>query len=135
MDELFELCKKVYELTGWLPDELYQAYYHRGHHWSGTEEWQAEEPKLHEYEGTLVDFPVEFDCPLYTSDYLLDKLHKIGFPLSIRLEYVYEEHEGNWWEASYTQDVAPVVTKVDAKDPVKALLRLTLALHEAGELK
>lgn len=112
-NKLFELCKSVYEKTGWKTGQWYE-----NNVWEGNE-------KLVSTERTY---------PLYTSDYILEKLPKetrFGTPQLIW----YARH----WEACYTDAFDSLWNqelKSHAADtPLKALLKLTLALHEAGELK
>ena len=97
--ELFELCKEVYEKTGWKPTD-----------------WQHGD---------------EDGQPLYTSDCLLGKLPKetrFGTPQLIW----YVGH----WEACYTDAVDSLWNqelKSHAADtPLKALLKLVIALDDAG---
>ena len=68
--------------------------------------------------------------PLYTSDYLLGKL-KEYFTYENEIDFgVYYLREINEWEALVQDKGAST-----ADTPLKALLKLTLALHEAGELE
>ena len=113
-NELFELCKEVYELTGWSDETL-------------------EKMAL-----SMADSELHTECPLYTSDYLLEKL-----PEEVKKRvlvvtngdrphagYAERDNYGNytldeyyWKNAQYSNEVR------------KALLKLTIALSEAGELK
>ena len=93
--ELFELCKQVYEATGW--KGLGRRY---------------------------INEPLEKDdwIPIYTSDYLLEKL---PFPTEIGCDSFmwigkYENRGNQIWERADT--------------PLKALLKLTIKLHEEGLL-
>ena len=116
MDEkLFELCKEVSEKTRW-GDGLEKDY------------------QLQKNDTVL-------KAPRYTSDYLLEKLPHT-------LTGLWGNKDGdNWlsltnsdglWCASYEEVVflkgKPFVGCFD-DTPLKALLKLTLALDEAGELK
>lgn len=100
-NELFELCKEVYEATGWNDEKA-----------------------------PLVQFNPhpESVAPDYTSDYLLEKLKDNKYPELSRLFQL--EGDDIWLayadEGRFTEH---------ADTPLKALLKLTLALHEAGELK
>ena len=111
--ELFELCKAVWDKTGWQDGitHIYDRYDNNG------------EPFV----------------PAYTSDYLLEKLPSWYFDTDIEetmilalmphmlvtdkwiARYETPEHRGSEFEAI-------------ADTPLKALLKLALALHEAGEL-
>lgn len=69
---------------------------------------------------------IENGQPLYNSDYLLDKLPKNsdeGYPLTMGC---IEE-----WRFYYWGDV---IIEGKSDTPLKALLKLTIALSEAGEL-
>lgn len=111
-NELFELCKEVYKRTGWGDDDLY-------YYTEKTFEWRiVNEQATHD------------DIPLYTSDYLLEKL-----PHFIKLEQASGGYTPNGWYAEKirSQD-HDYKASVKADTPLKSLLKLTLALHEAGEL-
>lgn len=113
--ELYELCKEVYEATGWDGDEL--------------DALRQAEPG--EEDENIV-------CPLYTSDYLLEKLPRtvenVDNDGSNSLEVGVGTQE--LWEASYANAFhVDYRYTVGADTPLIALLKLTLALHKAGELK
>jgi hypothetical protein len=104
--ELFELCKEVFNKLTW--DDI------------SLNDWGD---KLNEY-GQLV--------PLYTSDYLLEKL-----PTRLQQGELFVGKWGvSYWRAGYF-NYDPAWSELRAFDttPLKALLKLTIALHEAGELK
>ena len=125
-DELFELCKKVYELTGW--DD-----YGRSDWWTNNEEVIPDRDRN----------PTNSICPLYTSDYLLEKLPRhLNFKKQIwHLLVMNGDVEETNWIADYVtvgrecwlhdKELAKLT---EADTPLKALLKLTLALKEAGEL-
>ena len=101
--ELFELCKEVYKRTRWDDDSLKGIPAHWGY------------------------------CPLYTSDYLLEKLPKrIGsyglsmwsYPKGNGVAYGYHDVLANKW-------LEKVPQRGDAI-PLKALLKLVIALDDAG---
>ena len=106
-NELFELCKQVYEKTG-LGENL-QRY----------------------EDGKGVPYR---NIPLYTSDYLLEKLPlRIGRGCWLTLCPL--DSAKREWEVGYynlTKNFNIYVRY--ANTPLKALLLLTLALSEAGEL-
>ncbi len=130
--ELFELCKQVYHATGWA-DKL-----------NDTPQMYAvgKKGKFLQIinDGTFNLGELEYFCPLYTSDYLLEKL-----PSSLQ-----PGNEPNWlsiqgmfysdpdkWYANYLDAMGMGVNNmkgVFADTPLKALLKLTLALSAAGEL-
>lgn len=131
-NELFELCKEVYKRTG----------------------WKDTHDVIDFYEGK---YTVQKDCsgyvdpfkngvywsPLYTSDYLLKKLPpaiwdetldgtKVVCLLTINMQgsgeaiAVYTIPYDEQFRGAYSNT---------ADTPLKALLKLTIALDEAGELK
>ena len=123
--ELFELCKEVYEQTSWKAGDWF---------------YERTDPRSRVPLKTLgrpdVGFHLDnFDrlCPLYTSDYLLEKL-----PKGIRGDYLNIFSAGTTsWYALYGRTTTAKETGLygESDTPLKALLKLTIALHEAGELK
>lgn len=117
--ELFELCKQVYEKTRWNSQ--------------GNEDFG------------------ERESPLYTSDYILEELPDAikhpehGYKWRLQLKKI-----GKWYVASYENELWVRVYMANeyrtdeklytwkepytADTPLKALLKLTIALHEAGQL-
>lgn len=132
--ELFELCKQVYEKTGW--DDTKEAYYRKGHYNSDGKDYEPGEPFIVGNTGKYVDFPYEFMSPLYTSDYLLEKLPVYNSDAEGMLSLTTRQGaERNGWMAYYQDiDGYSVGEEGIGKSPLKALLKLTLALHEAGLL-
>lgn len=130
--ELFELCKEVYERTKWgrmdngsPTDEYYVAnpVSIRLNKPDVVEGWQiwrwedfGESGRLHYKLGK------EQAYPLYTSDYLLEKL---PFPTEIGCDSF-------TWIGKYENRGKQVWERADT--PLKALLRLTLKLHEENIL-
>jgi len=119
MEELFELCKEVYEKTGLDTEtghdgrELYLEKWY----WTlngKVQSFAAERYKL------LEDQVV---APLYTSDYLLEKLGD-----NLEMKKFGEDY-------LFTKYVNDTFFDGSSDTPTKALLKLTLALHEVGELK
>lgn len=126
-NELFELCREVYEKTGWDGTPNCYAYLKNPY----VDVWAWEVIPLHEDNVDDVD---EWH-PLYTSDYLLEKLPThdknnvhANFGVSMLLA-----SNPKKWGASWECDSGEY-EMVHADTPLKALLKLTLALHEAGEL-
>lgn len=137
-NELFELCKEVYERTAW--DSNLERYYVQ----SGI---QAE--VMYQAEILPPDMAI---CPLYTSDYLLEKLpHRIdsddkrsttGTRLVIEDQTrVKSESLGGGLDVTYSAryETTYGVTRIDgnlmnchADTPLKALLKLIIALDDAG---
>ena len=120
--ELFNLCKQVYEKTEW--DRFVKG---------EQKQWIAE--WWWTYNGKLQDEPIDVlkllsdqrVCPLYTSDYLLEKLLPITYSIQ-----VYRRQTGlidlMWMPQK------PMYDDVVSDTPLKALLKLCLALHESGQL-
>ena len=113
--ELLGLCKKVYEKTGWIV---------------GDESWDWH---------TTTDAKLDsmFVAPKYYTDYLLEKLSAITDYVSIQQRNkisidARNGEKGNWY-AHYWLKSRRVQVKSDTQ--LKALLKLTVALSEAGELK
>ena len=117
--ELFELCKEVYELTGWDGTDKCRAYLKNPY----VDVWDWETIPCHE--DNVVD--VDEWYPLYTSDYLLDKLLPIT---SIQLK-----SKANGDIRLFYFPEKPDYATYDYDTPLKCLLALTIALSEAGELK
>lgn len=116
-NELFKLCKEVYDKTGWVT----------GGHWviiGDNKAW-------------FID---------YTSDYLLENLprHIMHKGYAYHLILINGNKEDDNWVTDYyslakhewyfTKIVNAEAQLTEDETPLKALLKLTLALHEAGEL-
>lgn len=104
--ELFELCKRVYEATGWTGTH---------HVWHND---TTISPVACGYEE--VKHAVHF-IPLYSSDYLLGRLP------SEQYETLQLIKAKNYWRAGVGQ-----MGSETSDTPLKALLKLTIALHDAG---
>ena len=100
--ELSELCKEVYEKTGWIV---------------GDESWEWH---------TTIDAKLNsmFIAPKYYTDYLLEKLPLVSV-----------EKSNNEWIAMSGRGYDGPTYGYIADTPLLALLKLTIALSEAGELK
>lgn len=113
--ELFELCKEVYELTKW--EGTYSVYE------SFTDSNGNEQCNIMNTDSPYLA-PHQYQTPLYTSDYLLEKLPPTivargeAFSTATRIAATPKQLIGT-----------------EADTPLKALLKLTIALSEAGELK
>ena len=124
-NELFELCKQVYEATGWDGTEKFwhSLISHDMKRWSDY--------KLQDYKPDSL-FGMRI-VPLYTSDYLLEKLpYKIGKANSaiwLRLGKT-----RNSFTVCYMGSDLVCLYDFEADTPLEALLRLTLNLHEEGLL-
>lgn len=125
MDELFNLCKEVYEKTGWGNPHDGQDWYIDDVIWDST--WQSDYERGGE----------EWQAPSYSIEYILDRLpdhivvngRKQGLRMIRRVsdtgkpDYLrYSFRYGKMYEA-------------EADSPLIALLHLVIGLHEAGELK
>lgn len=119
-EELFELCKDVYERTGW---KTGQPGFYRDNEVVSTSST-----------GSFIQSrKARETLPLYTSDYLLEKL-----PRNIN-ETTNELLVSRWasrWRACYM----PInlghfpEQRTEADTPLKALLMLVIALDDAGQL-
>ena len=110
-NELFELCRQVYEATGWENDP-YIKHLNKA-------------PKYEHRYG---------NASIYTSDYLLEKLpatldDEEGDAYTLTVRKVSDS-----WLANYTFDNVAMWHRY-GNTPLKSLLKLTIALSEAGELK
>lgn len=112
--ELFELCKEVYKRTGW---ETGQPGYYRENEVVGTSS-----------EGSFLKTATNRETlPLYSSDYLLEKL---PFPTELgRDSFAWI---GKWEQGAGSAPKRQVWER--ANTPLKALLKLVIALHEAGDV-
>lgn len=101
-NELFELCREVYEKTGWIIDNA--------------------------------DFWVGEPVPLYTSDYLLEKLPKnIKDGSDFIWAWLSMDCLGDdGWQFGYRKGAAAPLIKAISDTPFKALLKLVIALDDAG---
>ena len=134
--ELFELCKRVYELFPF---------------WAGTDMiYGKEQDGNWKIMPLTLSIPKRDRIPLYTSDYLLEKLpssiESKEYPGKRAVLWTRKEddHLDKYPEGRVTYFAWYFVTGVvdgvsdfgvHADTPLKALLRLTIALSEAGELK
>lgn len=111
--ELFDLCRQVYEATGWgLPyDGKNDLFVYRQ---DGT--------SSHKITSSM-NWGEKIVCPLYTSDYLLGRLP------SEQYETLQLIKAKNYWRAGVGQ-----MGSETSDTPLKALLALTLKLHEEGLL-
>lgn len=128
-NELFELCKEVYK---------------RFPNWKYGVDWmQVVNPGLaSQYINRVCYDPTDDEddflyereemdsVPLYTSDYILEKLPAYKTELPDYEERLTLVKEAQKYNASYGY-----LYRVEAYTPLKALLKLVLALHDAGELK
>ena len=119
--ELFDLCKQVYKATGWTgTNQVIGIYYQISEVDVKYGIFDRSEKRKE---------PV--DTPLYTSDYLLEKL-----PSTIKNEFdgdddylILYKKSGSWYA-----DYMGQFLRCKDDTPLKALLKLCLALKEAGEL-
>ena len=116
-DELFELCKEVYESTGWRGEDGFITTI--GGKW------------IKDVKKGWFDETIDSDgfYPLYTSDYLLEKL-----PCNKGNHVDLGKWSGGYWSAGWQPNSGRRYIRAVADTPLKALLKLTLALIEAGEL-
>ena len=114
-EELHQLCKEVYKRTGWDGDKQFAYDDTYGDKWL---RYIAEFP--HESR----EWRLENMIPLYTSDYLLEKLPLVSV----------EKYNNEWIAMSGRGYDGPAYGDI-ADTPLLALLKLTITLSEAGELK
>jgi hypothetical protein len=107
-NELFELCKEVKEATGWVDTDC---------------GWYSNGGKVHDtrsvwHKNDVFDKPD--NVPLYTSDYLLEKL-----PTKINDTSLVIETDGKIWWAHYLDENYIGGGKLyrETDTPLKALLR------------
>lgn len=129
-DELFDLCKEVYEQTGW--DDTEDVWGEWKRHGVTFETGRYSREEMEDADG----YAISELFPLYTSDYLLERLpSKIrhhGKRLAPTLKWV---DESKWWLAQYYEEKGGVPEYNQVADtPLKSLLKLTIALDKAGEL-
>ena len=113
--ELFELCKEVYELTGW--DSTEKCYAFIDEFGDGGKHWRV--IPLHE---DNVD-DVDDWHPLYTSDYLADKLRDYDWTITNL-----NSKQFSLQSDSLSEPDAAIL----GETLTLVLLRLTLALYEEG---
>ena len=125
--ELFDLCKKVYELTGWEMTDNFYFY-----------AWTVNGHLLTDVTSKNFKSKNDKDIPLYDSDYLLEKLPEYV----IEYDTYHEQDIRNYlclmkvpegYVALYDGLSLAHKVKVQRTDtPLKALLKLTISLSEHG---
>ncbi|NHW45944.1 hypothetical protein HAV21_03405 [Paenarthrobacter sp. MSM-2-10-13] len=135
--ELFELCKEVYKRTGWGAgtNDRPQYFFHN----------DEVEPTTDVFEPTNPHEPECEFAPLYTSDYLLEKLkelHKAPHHNSGQSNFVFTIEfgsTGNFWLINCHEGIAasrPLKSfQKSNRTLVNAVLELVIALDDTGELK
>lgn len=113
-NESFQLCKELYERMGWR--DVAQCF-------RPTPVNSGANYRLIQLHPSIPQ-----DIPLYTSDYLLEKLPRTFGGVALALW----AGGAKGWIAEYD---GKQFMRSHGSDPRKALLKLTLDLHEAGELK
>lgn len=129
-NELYNLCKQVYEATGWFEvSDFYVKSLTKKDAFKNVI-WEVERYSDYAEYMTKEKFSQSNTIPLYTSDYLLKKLPRQieAIPLNLwaagRLD----------WRAEYDgtgqfEGVNECITAI-SDTPLKALLKLTLILHK-----
>jgi len=129
--ELFELCKEVYKLTEWNyssadPTREYVYSFEAkktGSYWEAVYDEHRNKDPFDNRRPTGITHHIESLCPLYTSDYLLEKLQ----PTMEIFDLFLATNPGvGWWIESFDNEVN--ISRIDADTPLKALLKLTIAL-------
>ncbi len=136
--ELYELCKEVYEKTGW---EDVRDFYHE----NDTFDEETQTFKRNGIFSIVEHKRADYNTPLYTSDYLLEKLQPFkteakgnrGDMMPVNAFVFVRGESKNEFRAGYRYNLngAKYSDGIYADTPLKALLKLTIALSEAGELK
>lgn len=144
--ELFELCKEVYKRTEWgrLTKPEYNAQPELSHMYERQKEGSVINPYWSDW--YITDWKNSSTkavnwteiIPLYTSDYLLKILpeevdRKILIVTNGDLPHAGYAGRDNY--GNYTLDESFYRNAQYSNEVRKALLKLTLALHKAGELK
>ena len=112
--ELLDLCKQVYEATGWEQSPNISQLYE---YWDNYDELCV--ISIEDADGALV--------PAYTSDYLLEKL-----PLEVGNHIETGIWHGGFRYASWQPGRGRRYITVQSDTPLKALLKLVIALDDAG---
>ena len=139
--ELLKLCKEVHERTGWSGTLAFIS--EDEHKPNSTVVETVYEKYVGLYDNAVGCDECEGDylkklTPLYTSDYLLEKL-----PLKITVDgeklwlSIYPLDSKSAWVAGYADDTPNSADQYGewadgATAPLKALLKLVIALHDAG---
>lgn len=119
--ELFELCKQVYEATGWDERKFYATKY-------GVL-YITQLPGNIESDEDVI-------CRTYTSDFILEKLPEwIGDYGSMTMDRGYMHGGTGAFRYKYSRDNSDKILEGTGTTSLKALLKLTLALKEAGLLE
>ena len=135
--ELFELCKEVYKRTEWDKTEtddgydwnqryVFEDYPENGRRGTVSRDDAA---AYHQHKHFVV-------APLYTSDYLLEKLPAKVRSMNIE---IIKRHDDTWYAGySYGHDVdddnAEIFIHAEASTLLYTSLKLTIALDDAKEL-
>ena len=132
-NELYQLCREVYEKAGWKDTKEHIFDINAWPFVEETSDYHVLPPDM---------YPKKFlVAPLYTSDYLLEKLpaHFYGGTIAMtaetddgptRYSFFYEDN----YETAKVVHCKNVRLQGWDDTPLKALLKLTIALSEAGEL-
>ena len=117
-NELFELCRKVYEATGWKQSQNISQLYE---YWDDHDELCV--ISIEDADDALV--------PAYTSDYLLEKLPSplIFHNNDCAIEVRRTKKDKYMWSANIRHSYGQFFKQL-SDTPLKALLKLALKLHE-----
>ena len=126
--ELFELCKEVYKRTGWKEDTTgFGMYYTEDVYEDGSSLWnqycwsEGKAPNGN----WIPKYSIEYIMPLMPSGIQLVKM-------ATGNNYMARKNYGS--STTHTRDFYNKL-RHESDTPLKALLRLTIALHKVGELK
>lgn len=124
-----ELCKELYELSGWQSEYWYIGFPHLDMKpsYDGTIKPYAERAE-HEKAGNR-----HCDLPAYTADYLLRKLQDLD---GLSLFRCHHQDNSRNWEAECDKTDGPGAKFfVYADTPEDSLAKLAINLHKQGVLK
>lgn len=132
--EFFNLCKQVYDLKLW-PYESMSL--HDRHFWHKLIDWDYKDIKVIKY-GQIVTKDGTTICPVYSADYILEKMPDFGESRhwSLTVDHEWDEN-GLSWAARYVDnddnDLGTVMDLYESSNtPIKALLKLLIKLNQRG---
>ena len=127
--ELYGLCREVYELTEWADGDSSLQWWLKYFYAEGKHDLKLVRVEDEKEIG-------KYDVPLYTSDYLLERLPEwIGKYGDMQMSMGYMKGGTGAFRFFYGRDGQEASIEGTGTTAVSALLKLTIALSEAGELK
>lgn len=106
-DELFDLCKEVYDITGWQSPQLAVRWFDEGHPYT----------------------------PIYSTDYLIDKLTERNGRTGLTLYHVHStmSYEAFYAGKFFEYGTKTQHWDTQGSTPLEALLRLVIEVHKQGD--